>query len=124
MNITSNIIRALAEAVKYPLSSNLMVELDFTEDDTLKLLKKYPAKKLLENWLKDKDITFIRIDDTVNYSTDSGEIDDIDDSLEFSYYIGDSDEENFMTVEDVYKEDSKVGNELIVFIIELLEENL
>ena len=121
MNITSNIIKALAESVKYPYTSYLSTELDFTHDDDIKLLKKYPAKTALEKWLKDKDITFISIDDDIRHTMDCGEIDDIDDSLEIRYFIGDSDDEKFMTIEDVRKEDAKVADELIAFIIDLIE---
>jgi hypothetical protein len=112
----------------YPYSSSILIELEFTEPKDFKVLQTgYPAKKALEKYIKDKNITFIGIDQEIEYNTDYDDADKIDyindEDVEFYYYIGNDDKAIDSSINDLRKEaGDQVAEDFINLIADELEE--
>lgn len=93
----------------YP-SLHVFFELEFTEPRDFKILQTgYPAKKALEKYIKDKNITFIGLEQDIEYSTDYYDHNEIESmnpeqDIEFYYYIGNSDKAIDSTIDELSKE--------------------
>lgn len=112
----------------YPYSSSILIELEFNEPKDFKVLQTgYPAKKALEKYIKDKNITFIGIDQEIEYNTDYDDADKIDyindEDVEFYYYIGNDDKAIDSSINDLRKEaGDQVAEDFINLIADELEE--
>ena len=130
MNVTSNIIKALTETYnkrnRYR-RGHIFFEDPFEEPQDFKILTNtWPEKKALMKYIQDKNITFISMDQDIEYYVDYdyGSNDAYFDyldmgyaDLEFYYLIGDSDEWQESTVADLAKEaGDKVAEEFVNYI--------
>lgn len=138
MNITSNIIKALTETYNWYVRNKhrrgeIFFNDDFKEPKDFKVLtNSWPEKKALMKYIQDKNITCIEMQQDVTYvikyayGTEEEEFDYIDtdwEDLEFYYLIGDSDEWQESTVEDLAKEaGDKVAAEFVDYISDKVEE--